>query len=609
MIIRKEHPRPIFYRKDWLNLNGEWSCEFSKDIKGFSKSKLNKKQFSRKIIVPFCPESKLSGIGHTDFIQEMYYQKTFVIPKSWKNKKILLHFGGVDYESTIYINKKKVGLNKGGSTPFSLDITSFIIENGNNDLKLYVIDKRCAGSPEPKFDYRGRGNLRSQNDIKKWVLNKKRFQPRGKQSTFKHSYGCYYTRTTGIWQTVWLEAVNKKHIKNITIQPNVRSSSFIFIPEYSHKISGNLKVEIYFNNKKIKSSIIPTSRNKFAVKITKPKLWSIEKPNLYNFIFTLMDKEKLDTVKSYSGMRSIDIKKNKIYLNGKPLYQRLVLDQGFYPKGIWTAPSDKELKNDIILSMKAGFNGARLHEKVFEDRFHYWADKLGYITWSEFPNWGMNENAKASETYFLREWPRIVNYLKNHPSIITWTPFNETNTLECNAQHKKLMRIAYDVTKKIDPTRPVNETSGYQHQKTDIWTVHHYEPMPNQLKEALNPKKGVYRNFPHFETSYKNQPYIIDEYGGVWWLPTKLRKKIRSWGHGDKVRPKSLKEVFDRMEKQTEVVLKTKHIQGFCYTQLTDVEQETNGVYYYNRKNKFNINKLRNIFKDMSLKLKKGYIQ
>jgi len=609
MTMRKEHPRPIFYRKDWLNLNGEWSCEFSKDIRGFSKSKLNKKKFSKKIIVPFCPESKLSGIGHTDFIQEMYYQKTFVIPKSWKNKKILLHFGGVDYESTIYINKKKVGLNKGGSTPFSLDITSNIIENGNNDLKLYIIDKRCAGSPEPNFDYRGRGVFRSQNDIKKWVLNKNRFQPRGKQSTFKHSYGCYYTRTTGIWQTVWLEAVNKKHIKNITIQPNVQSSSFIFLPEYSYKINGKLKVEISFNNKKIKSSIIPTSKNKFAIKIPKPKLWSIGKPNLYNFIFTLMDKEKLDTVKSYSGMRSIDIKKNKIYLNGKPLYQRLVLDQGFYPKGIWTAPSDKDLKNDIILSIKAGFNGARLHEKVFEDRFHYWADKLGYITWSEFPNWGMNENAKASETYFLREWPRIVNYLKNHPSIITWTPFNETNTLECNSQHKKLMRIAYDVTKKNDPTRPVNETSGYQHQKTDIWTVHHYEPMPNQLKEALNPKKGVYRNFPHFETSYKNQPYIIDEYGGVWWLPTKLRKKIRSWGHGDKVRPNSLKEVFDRIEKQTEVVLKTKHIQGFCYTQLTDVEQETNGVYYYNRKNKFNINKLRKIFKDMSLKLKKGYIQ
>ena len=608
--MRKEHPRPQFFRKNWMNLNGKWTCEFSKNIKGFSKSKLNKKSFAKKINVPFCPESKLSGIGHTDFIQEMYYQKTFKIPETWKNKKILLHFGGVDYESTIYINKKKVGFNQGGSTPFSLDISSFLIKNSENDLKLYVIDKRCAGSPEPKFDYKGRGVFRSQDDIKKWVLNKNRFQPRGKQSTFRHSYGCYYTRTTGIWQTVWLEAVNYKNIKNINIQANVKSSSFIFIPEYSSKFSGNLKVDIFFKNKLIKSSLISTKTKKFAIKIPKVKLWSIGKPNLYNFTFTLIDKNKtIDKVESYGGMRSIEVKKNKIYLNGKKLYQRLVLDQGFYPNGIWTAPSDKDLKNDIILSMKAGFNGARLHEKVFEDRFHYWADKLGYITWAEFPNWGMNENAKASETYFLREWPRIVNYLKNHPSIITWTPFNETNTLECNAQHKKLMRIAYDVTKKIDPTRPVNETSGYQHQKTDIWTVHHYEPIPEKLNKALNPKKGVYRNFPHFETSYKNQPYIIDEYGGVWWLPKQLRKKMRSWGHGDAVRPKTLKEVFERMEKQTEVVLKTKHIEGFCYTQLTDVEQETNGVYYYDRKIKFNLKKLKSIFKDMSIKFKKGYIQ
>ena len=608
--MRKEHPRPIFYRKDWINLNGQWSCEFSKDIKGFSKTKLNKKKFRKKINVPFCPESKLSGIGHTDFIQEMYYQKLFKIPETWKNKKILLHFGGVDYESTIYINKKKVGFNQGGSTPFSLEISSFLNKNTENDLKLYVIDKRCAGSPEPKFDYKGRGVFRSQDDIKKWVLNKNRFQPRGKQSTFRHSYGCYYTRTTGIWQTVWLEAVNYKNIKNINIQANVKSSSFIFIPEYSSKFSGNLKVDIFFKNKLIKSSLISTKTKKFAIKIPKVKLWSIGKPNLYNFTFTLIDKNKtIDKVESYGGMRSIEVKKNKIYLNGKKLYQRLVLDQGFYPNGIWTAPSDKDLKNDIILSMKAGFNGARLHEKVFEDRFHYWADKLGYITWAEFPNWGMNENAKASETYFLREWPRIVNYLKNHPSIITWTPFNETNTLECNAQHKKLMRIAYDVTKKIDPTRPVNETSGYQHQKTDIWTVHHYEPIPEKLNKALNPKKGVYRNFPHFETSYKNQPYIIDEYGGVWWLPKQLRKKMRSWGHGDKVRPKTIKEVYERMEKLTEVVLKTHHIQGFCYTQLTDVEQETNGVYLYDRKNKFNVNKIKKIFKDKSLKLKKGYLQ
>ena len=609
--MRKEHPRPIFYRKDWLNLNGKWSCEFSKDIKGFSKTKLNKKQFSKKINVPFCPESKLSGIGHTDFIQEMYYQKSFVIPKSWKNKKILLHFGGVDYQTSVFVNKKKVGSNIGGSTPFSFDITNAIVENKSNDLKLHVIDKRCQGSLGPTPWYFGDGTFDNAKLIKKWVLNKKRIQPRGKQSPHQHSWGCYYTRTTGIWQTVWLEAVNKDNIKNITIQSNFKSSSFIFIPEYSRNLSCNLKIDVTFNNKKIISTIQPTSSKKFSIKISKPKLWSIGKPNLYNFTFTLLNKDKkiLDVVKSYGGMRSIEVKKNKIYLNGKPLYQRLVLDQGFYPKGIWTAPSDKDLKNDIVLSMKAGFNGARLHEKVFEDRFHYWADKLGYLTWAEFPNWGLNENAKGSEIAFMKEWPCIVNYLKNHPSIITWTPFNETNTLECNSQHKSLMRKAYSITKKLDPTRPVNETSGYQHQKTDIWTVHHYEPVPEILNKALNPKKGVYRNFPQFETSYKNEPYIIDEYGGVWWLPINLRKKIKSWGHGDKVRPKTIQEVYERMEKLTEVVLKTKHIQGFCYTQLTDVEQETNGVYLYDRTNKFNVKKLSNIFKDMSLKLKKGYIQ
>ena len=611
-ILRTEHPRPQFYRKNWLNLNGKWTCEFSKNIKGFSKSKLNKKKFSKNIIVPFCPESKLSGISHTDFIQEMYYQKSFTVSKTWKNKKILLHFGGVDYQSSIYINKMKVGSNIGGSTPFTIDITNFVTTDKSNDLKLYVIDKRCQGSLGSTPWYFGDGTFDNEKLIKKWILNKKRTQPRGKQSPHEHSWGCFYTRTTGIWQTVWLEAVDNIYIKNVDIYSDVKSSQFIFQPHYSIKIQGRLKVDISLKNKKINSSIFSTTNKKFVIKIKNPKLWSIGKPNLYDITFTLSNinqTSNFDVVKSYSGMRSIEIKKNKIYLNNKPLYQRLVLDQGFYPKGIWTAPSDKDLKNDILLSMKAGFNGARLHEKVFESRFHYWADKLGYITWAEFPNWGMNENAKQSERSFMLEWPRVVKYLKNHPSIITWTPFNETNTLECNAQHKNLMRKAYAITKKIDPTRPVNETSGYQHQKTDIWTVHNYQPIPEKLKVTLNPKKGVYRNFPHFETTYKDEPYIIDEYGGVWWLPLNLRKKIKSWGHGDKFRPKTIKEVYQRMEDLTKVILETKHIQGFCYTQLTDVEQETNGVYFYNRKNKFNVNKLSKIFKELSLKIKKGYVQ
>ena len=460
--------------------------------------------------------------------------------------------------------------------------------------------------------YKGRFTPKKIAIAKKWHLDKRRTQPRGKQSTFKDSYQCVYTRTTGIWQTVWIEAVDQNYIKNITIVPNLKTSSFEFSPNYSGNLHKNIQIEIRFKNKKLSSSVHSTKLKKIKIKIPKPKLWSIEQPNLYDLVFTLISEKNnktLDKVKSYGGMRSIEVKKNKVYLNNKPLYQRLVLDQGFYPDGIWTAPTDKALKNDIILSMKAGFNGARLHEKVFEDRFHYWADKLGYITWAEWGNWGVNENAKGTESAFMHEWPKIVDHLKNHPSIITWTPFNETNTLECNAQHKKLMRLAYDITKKIDPTRPVNETSGYQHQKTDIWTVHHYEPNPEKLMKALNPKKGVYRNYPKFETLYRNQPYFIDEYGGAWWLPLSLRDKFFSWGHGDHVRPKTIQEVYDRMDSLTEVILKTKHIQGFCYTQLTDVEQETNGVYLYDRKTKFDMNKIKKIFRDKAKKLKKDYIQ
>jgi beta-galactosidase/beta-glucuronidase len=610
--MRKEHPRPQFYRKDWINLNGKWTCDFSKKIKGISKKKINAKKFHKKINVPFCVESKLSGIGHIDFVQEIWYHRKFLIPNNWKNQNIILHFGAVDYQTTIYVNQKKVGTNIGGSTPFSFDITKHIHPNKKqNDLVVYVVDKRCPGGNGSTPWYLGDGSFINLKAVEKWNLNMKRVQPRGKQSPHKYSWGCFYTRTTGIWQTVWLEACNVHALSNVNIVPKVNSSEFLITPSFKRlNKEKKLKIEILFNKKLVLSSLKIASSKTIRCKIKTPKLWSIEKPNLYKILFSVILNNKIiDKVESYAGLREITIKKNKIYLNNKPLYQRLVLDQGFYPDGIWTAPSDRHLKNDILLSMKAGFNGARLHEKVFEDRFHYWADKLGYITWAEFPNWGLNENAKGSEINFMQEWPRIVNYLKNHPSIITWTPFNETNTRVCNTQHKSLMRKAYNLTKKIDPSRPVNETSGYQHQKTDIWTVHNYEPMPNLLFEQLNPKKGVFRNFPQFETQYKGQPYIIDEYGGVWWLPVNLRKKIKSWGHGDKVRPKSRKEACDRMSDLTDVVLKTKHIQGFCYTQLTDIEQETNGIYLYDRKNKFNMKLIRKIFKDKVKKAKKNYLQ
>lgn len=356
--MRKEHPRPQFVRDTWLNLNGQWTCDYSKNIKGFKKSTLNKNKFSKIINVPFCPESKLSGIGNTDFMQEIWYHKNFQLNNKWKDKKIYIHFGGVDYQCSIYVNKVKVGENIGGSTPFSCDISNAVKFNETNDLKVYVIDRRCPGSMDPNPWYFG-GELGFDNIklYKKWNLDKRRTQPRGKQSPHRDSWGCLYTRTTGIWQTVWLEAADKKHLKNVFIVPNVKSSSFELTPAYSYNFDGILTIDVSFKNKKISTNTFSTKDKKLKVKIKNPKLWSIEKPNLYNFTIKLKSKDQkqtFDTVKSYGGLRSIEIRKNRVYLNNKPLYQRLVLDQGFYPKGIWTAPSDKDLKNDILLSIKSG---------------------------------------------------------------------------------------------------------------------------------------------------------------------------------------------------------------------------------------------------------------
>ena len=292
------------------------------------------------------------------------------------------------------------------------------------------------------------------------------------------------------------------------------------------------------------------------------------------------------------------IEGNRVYLNNKPLYQRLVLDQGFYPDGIWTAPNDEALKNDIQLSMKAGFNGARLHQKVFEERFHYWADKLGYLTWGESASWGCDYNSIEGARNFLSEWSEILVRDRNHPSIITWTPWNETSSIRNMKQHRRLHVDSYKTCKVLDPTRPVNDASGYLHHITDVWTVHNYSQSPEALREALTPnaERGVWRNIPEHESEYVGQPYIIDEYGGIKWIPSEDRVFAdNSWGYGDA--PKTLDEFYARLEGLTDAILMQDHISGYCYTQLTDVEQEQNGIYNYDRSEKFDMQRVAEVFR------------
>lgn len=322
---------------------------------------------------------------------------------------------------------------------------------------------------------------------------------------------------------------------------------------------------------------------------------------------------------SYVGMRKVSIQAGKVYLNNQPLYQRLVLDQGFYPDGIWTAPSDEALRHDIELSMQAGFNGARLHQKVFEERFHYWADKLGYLTWGEASSWGMDANDPEVARNFLNEWREEVERDRNHPSIITWTPMNEEFWPD-RVQYPRFVTDLYDITKSLDPTRPVHDVSGGVHIKTDIWSIHNYEQDPARLKEQVYngqrwqqtpcdpldvPRMNTGFNrlaennrydFPRYERP--TMPYIIDEFGGIKWTKGQgesTGNSQQSWGYGEP--PHSLEEFYARLEGQVDALLSiADNVWGYCYTQLTDVEQEQNGIYFYDRTSKFDMERIRAIF-------------
>lgn len=559
-MLRNEHPKPQFYRDTWICLNGEWTYTFDFSKTGIERDFQNSTGFENKINVPFCPESKLSGVEYKDFINSMWYQREIEIPSNWKGKRVLLHFGAVDYETEVFIDGKAVGIHEGGSTSFSFDISEFL--EGSHNLVVRVCD-----------DTRGRN------------------QPTGKQSHKYASYSCLYTRTTGIWQTVWLEASEMYGLASCRVLSNVDESSFVFMPSfYEDSLENEFCVKIYDENKLLIEKKTTASSSPFSVKIDSPKLWDCENPFLYRIVYETKNREGLvDVVTSYAGLRKVHCENGKYYLNNRPIYLRFVLDQGFYAEGIWTAPSDEALKNDIIISQKAGFNGARLHQKVFEERFHYHADKLGYLTWAEFPNWGGNYNDAITRYRFMNEWSEVVKRDINHPSIITWTPLNETERDDDMRIYHGFVNDLYRLTKGIDSSRPFHDASGWVHSKTDIWSVHAYKQDAKQLYDLLNSGK-VFVNCPDLDRGYENQPYILDEFGGTSWVGD----KEEGWGYGDM--PKSLQDFYARVEALMKTVYTTRYLAGFCYTQLYDVEQEKNGIYTYERKPKFDIKRVQEIF-------------
>jgi len=563
-IPRPEYPRPQFVRPDWINLNGIYEFEMDPGRSGREREVWKKETLSERILVPFCPESELSGINNKDFMPAVWYRREFNIPQSWDGKRLLLHFGAVDYQAQVWVNGQHVGTHRGGYTPFVCEITSNA-QVGENTLVVYAEDD--TRSP---------------------------LQPSGKQSGSYHSHGCVYTRTTGIWQTVWVEAVPQTFIEGVKMVPDLPNGQLFIEAKINGRTKGiNFLAEAKIDDKKVGSAkaICQGDKAYAVIALSDIRAWSLDDPFLYDLELRLEDNNGvMDSVSSYFGLRSIEIDGPAVLLNGKPVFMRLVLDQGFYPDGIYTAPSDEALKNDVEISLGLGFNGARLHEKVFEPRFLYWADKLGYLVWGEFPNWGIDHSRHDVVARYLEEWLEAVERDFNHPSIIGWCPFNETP----RNQNPELLRTIYRTTKRIDPTRLVIDTSGYVHVETDLYDVHDYDQNPESFAERYRPlaEEGKARqNAPGVDASYQGQPYWVSEYGGIWWNPG--QKDNVSWGYGN--RPQSEEEFLQRYRKLTEILLSHPRMCAFCYTQLYDIEQEVNGLYTYNRHAKFDPEKIRAI--------------
>lgn len=553
-IPRCEHPKPQFERKNWMNLNGEWDFCIDNGKSGEARKfhEPGSAAFDRTITVPFCPESSLSGIEHKDFMYCVWYRRSFVIDESRKDLRCVLHFGAADYKTTVFINGKKAGVHEGGYVSFAFDITDFV-HDGENTLAVACED-----------------------DTRSPMI------PSGKQCTDYYSRGCSYTRTTGIWQTVWLEFTEKAYIRSFRIFPDQLTSSVNISVDVEG--TGCFSAETSFEGTETGSFRLDAAAGtfNFTVALSETHLWEIGKGRLYD----LKLKFGKDEVKSYFGLRNIRFDGLKFMLNGKSVFQRLVLDQGFYPDGIYTAPSDEALLNDIRLSKAAGFNGARLHEKVFEERFLYHADKEGYLVWGEYPNWGLDHTDPVSIYHILPEWLEEVARDFNHPAVIGWCPFNETWNINGREQYNALLDLIYRATKAADPTRPCIDTSGNYHVVTDIYDVHNYDQDPESFKACYDVllEGGIPKDHDDRQ-HYTGGPFFVSEFGGIKWSPIEGNRHDVAWGYGNA--PTSEEEFKKRYKGLVDALLDNEKIFAFCYTQLTDVEQEQNGIYKYSREEKF----------------------
>ena len=579
-VPRSEYPRPSFVKNDWLNLNGTWQFAIDQGDSGEERGLVNK-EFDQHIIVPFCPESELSGIGNTDFLNAVWYRRQVEVPAEWLGKRILLHFQAVDFDTTVWIDGAEAYRHRGGFTPFTVDL-------GIADKLQYTIVVRAR---DPKYR-----------------------KPSGKQADLYATYGCRYTRTTGIWQTVWMEAVSPVYMKRPRITPQRSSRSFLVeVPLSANRTGYKVQAALRSGSKVIARAEGPgdldmTLMLTLNVPESDYREWCIEDPYLYDIDLTLLDENGtvVEQAACYAGMRSVQIDGNKFLINGKRVFQRLVLDQGYYPDGILTAPSEEALINDIKLSQAAGFNGARLHEKVFEERFLYHADRMGYLVWGEFADWGFERSffpfaepvICQPAAALITQWLEALERDYSHPSIIGWCAVNESSQMHYPTPDNILalddaLRGCFLAAKAADRTRPVLDSSGWAHRvrEADVYDTHDYEQDPEKFAahyQDLYDHKAY--NLVHVNClKYNGQPFFNSEFGGIRWNPSKASGD-NSWGYGQP--PQTIEEFYKRFEGLTQALLDDERMFGYCYTQLTDVFIEENGIYFFDRTAKFDMERI-----------------
>lgn len=572
-------PRPDMFRENWIDLNGNWKFAFDDEERGMRHKWYENHDYGLSIQVPFCYQSRQSGIHDTEKHFCLWYERKAPVTEAMKGKRVWLHFGAVDYESVVWINGYYAGNHKGGFTPYSLDITE-LIDFGGKDFTVTVY-------------------CRDDDSIEK---------PRGKQHWAPETDRCWYTATSGIWQNVWLELTPGYRLEHIKITPDIDKKTAEIIFRFSEKpVKGYVEWRLKFREKELKGGKLSISKEKERLIISienedpidnKLHLWEPEHPNLYELEAEVYDGGRLqDRVETYFGMRKIERRGEHIYLNHFPLYQRLVLDQGYWAESLMTPPSGEALLKDLELVKKMGFNGVRKHQKAEDPRFLYYADLMGILVWEEMPS--MYEFGEEGMHAFFTEYMQMLERDYNHPCIIVWVPFNESwgiRDVLWDERQQSFARSVYELTRAFDETRLISTNDGWESLPADMVGIHDYESDPEKLfrvyedKEKLLGYTAVGKMICSRAFTYGGEPVLLSEFGGI----AMEDGREESWGYHEKAADSSV--LKEKIKGLVETIKNLSYLEGYCYTQLTDVEQETNGLLYADRSPKFDLEDMEEIF-------------